>query len=179
MLEIEKAVLIVIDVQGKLAQLMHEKDALFENIKKTIKGMQALEVPILWLEQCPDKLGPTITEIRQLLDNIEPISKTSFSACQNETFAQSLKATNRSQAMVLGIEAHICVYQTAVDLIDQDYDVEVISDGVSSRVPENKQVGLQRMQDAGVRLTSTEMALFELLKGAEAEQFKEIIKIIT
>ncbi len=179
MLKSENTALVFIDVQGKLAQLMHKKQFFFENLKNVVKGVQVLDIPIIWLEQCPDKLGATTPEISQLLSDCKPIAKTSFSACRSTEFMQALKATKRQQVLLVGLEAHICVYQTARDLVKLGYQVDVVSDAVASRIPENKQVGLQRMQDCGVRLSTTEMALFELLEVAEGQQFKEIIKIIS
>ncbi len=178
MLRSEKTALLVVDVQGKLAQMMYGKQALFENLQKTIKGIQAMGIPILWVEQNPEGLGSTIPEVAELIAGINPISKISFSCCKNEHFIQALKATNRNQILIVGIEAHICVYQTAVALVQLGYEVEVVTDAVSSRTIENKNVALQKMSNAGVTLTSTEMALFELLEVAEGEQFKEILKIV-
>ena len=178
MLKPEKTVLTIVDVQGKLAQMMSGKQALFENLQKIIKGIQALEIPILWVEQNPEGLGSTIPEVAELLAGINPISKLSFSCCKNERFIQALKAENCNQILIVGIEAHICVYQTAMDLVKLGYEVEVVTDAVSSRTVENKNVALQKMSSAGVSLTSTEMALFELLEVAEGEQFKEILKIV-
>ena len=178
MLKAEKTVLIVVDVQGKLAQLMYEKQSLFENLRKIIKGIQVLGIPILWVEQNPEGLGPTIPEVSELLVDIEPISKSSFSSCRNKRFIKTLKAANRNQVLVVGIEAHVCVYQTSMDLVDLGYEVEVVEDAVSSRTLSNKKVALQKMRDAGVSLTSTEMALFELLGVAEGEQFREILNIV-
>jgi nicotinamidase-related amidase len=178
MLKSEKTVLIVVDVQGKLAQLMYGKQALFENLQKIIKGIKVMGIPILWVEQNPEGLGSTIPEISELLAGSNPISKTSFSSCKNERFIQALKAANRNQILIVGIEAHICVYQTAMGLVELGYEVEVVTDAVSSRTIDNKKVALQKMRTAGVTLTSTEMALFELLEVAEGEQFKEILKIV-
>ena len=138
-----------------------------------------LGITILWVEQNPQGLGPTIPEIADILSNIQPISKMSFSSCRNDDFLQALNALNRKQVLVAGIEAHVCVYQTAADIVDIGYEVQVVTDAVSSRNVENKEIGLQRMRDSGVSLTSVETALFELLKVAEGEQFKEILKIVT
>lgn len=178
MLKSEKTALIVVDVQGKLAQLMYGKQALFENLKKIIKGSQALDLPILWAEQTPEKLGATIPEVAELLTGIAPISKTSFSCCRNEGFIKALRAVKRTQVLIAGIEAHVCVYQTAMDLVDLGYEVEIVADAVSSRAIENKTVALEKMKSAGARLTSTEMALFELLETAEREAFKRVIEIV-
>jgi nicotinamidase-related amidase len=178
MLKIENTTLLIIDIQGNLAHLMHGKELLFKNVQKLIKGIQILGIPILWVEQNPQGLGPTIPEIADILSNIQPISKMSFSSCRNDDFLQALNALNRKQVLVAGIEAHVCVYQTAADIVDIGYEVQVVTDAVSSRNVENKEIGLQRMRDSGVSLTSVETALFELLKVAEGEPFKEILKIV-
>ena len=178
MLSTENTLLLLIDIQGKLAHLMHDKAMLFNNLQKLIKGVQILDVPILWVEQNPAGLGPTIPEVADLLPDVEPVSKMSFSSCRNERFVQTLKALNRKQLLIAGIETHVCVYQTAVDLVGLGYQVQVVTDAVSSRNVENKEIGLQKMRDSGVSLTSVETALFELLKVAEGEQFKGILKIV-
>lgn len=178
MLKIENTILLIIDIQGNLAHLMHGKERLFKNVQKLIKGIQILGIPILWVEQNPQGLGPTIPEIAELLSNIQPISKMSFSSCRNDGFLQTLNTLNRKQILIAGIEAHVCVYQTAADLVDNGYEVQVVTDAVSSRSVENKEIGLQRMKNSGATLTSVETALFELLKVAEGEQFKEILKIV-
>lgn len=178
MLNAEKTALVIVDVQGKLAQLMSGKELLFENLAKVLKGSQALGIPILWAEQTPEKLGPTIPEIAALLTGIAPISKTSFSCCGSERFNQALSAAKRTQVLIAGIEAHVCVYQTAMDLVEMGYEVEIVTDAVSSRTIENKTVALEKMKSAGVGFTSIEMALFELLKAAEGEAFKKIIGIV-
>ena len=178
MLKMENVALLLVDIQGNLAHSMHGKELLFKNVQKLIKGIQVLGIPILWIEQNPQGLGPTIPEIADLLSNIQPISKMSFSCCQNDRFMQALKALNRKQVLIAGIEAHVCVYQTAVDLVDLGYEVQVVTDAVSSRNMENKEIGLQKMRDSGVSLTSVETALFELLKVAEGEQFRDILKIV-
>lgn len=178
MLKIENTTLLIIDIQGNLAHLMHGKELLFKNVQKLIKGIQILGIPILWVEQNPQGLGPTIPEIADILSDIQPISKMSFSSCRNDDFLQTLNALNRKQVLVAGIEAHVCVYQTAADIVDIGYEVQVVTDAVSSRSVENKEIGLQRMRDSGVSLTSIETALFELLKVAEGEQFKAILKIV-
>ena len=114
----ENTALIVIDIQDKLANVMHEKKLLFQNAKKLVQGIRALEIPVIWLEQNPRALGPTIPEVADVLLDIKPINKMSFSCCGNEQFMQALQATNRKQILITGIEAHVCVYQTAADLLD-------------------------------------------------------------
>jgi len=178
MLNLEETVLVIIDVQGKLARLMYEKDKLFENLQKAIRGARVLGIPIIWLEQNPKGLGSTVPEVASLLSDTKPISKFSFSCCGDEGFINVLNSMNRKQVLLAGIEAHVCVYQTAADLVALGYEVEILTDAVSSRTKENREIGLQKMHEVGASLTSTETALFELLKTAKAGQFKEIARIV-
>ncbi len=174
----ENMVLVIVDVQGKLAHLMCGKEALFRNLRGLIQGIQILRIPILWMEQNPKGLGPTVPEIAELLSDTEPISKMSFSCCGNDIFIQQLDSLHRKQVLIAGIETHVCVYQTAMDLLERGYDVEVVADAVSSRTVENKRIGLEKIRQLGARWTSTEMALFELLRVAEGDAFKAILKIV-
>lgn len=178
MLTVDNAILIVVDVQGNLAHTMHEKEFLFNNLAKIIKGARALELPIIVTEQIPEKLGPTLPEITELLTGVTPISKSSFSCWGEEQFRQAVVCTGREQVLMVGIEAHVCVHQTTEDLLARGYEVQVVADAISSRSAHNREIGLQRMQEQGAKRTSTEMALFELLKVAEGPVFKEIIKIV-
>mgnify|MGYP003960754815 CR=1 FL=1 len=179
MLKKENTALIIIDVQGKLAQIMHNRDLLFQNFQALIKGTQALKIPVIWVEQLPDKLGATIPEIADILkDDMQPISKYTFSACGNEDFLKALKQSDRKQILITGIETHICVYQTCIDLLNMGYEVHAVTDAVSSRTYENKQLGLEKMKNAGADITSVETALFEILKAAKGSEFKEIVKIV-
>lgn len=178
MLEAGSCALVVIDIQGKLAQLMYRKEALFENAQKLIKGVQILEVPIIVTEQYPKGLGPTIPEIAALFPNFKPLPKVAFSCCGDEGFQKELMAVNRRQILICGIETHVCVYQTTVDLLTSGYEVEVVADVVSSRTAENREIALQRIRDEGAGITSVEMVLFELMKAAEGPKFKEVSKIV-
>ena len=179
MLTTNNTILLVIDVQGKLAQIVAEKETLFANVDRMIKGAQILEIPILWTEQVPEKLGPTLPDLANLLSpTTQSISKSSFSCCAVSSFMAQLKAMNRTQVLVTGIEAHICVYQTTLDLISLAYEVHVVSDAVSSRIVANKSIALDRMKSAGAMLTSTEMALFELLRVAEGDKFRAVSKLV-
>ncbi len=178
MLDIEKCSLVVVDVQGKLAQLMYGREAMFSNIQILIKSAKILDIPIVWCQQCPDALGPTVPEIAELLSDTEPIDKVSFSCCGDERFISKLNSLARRQVLLCGIETHVCIYQTAVDLRNRGYEVNVVADAVSSRTLENKQIGLERIEAEGASLSSTEMVLFELLKTAEHPQFKQIAKLV-
>jgi len=178
MLDIQQCCLTVVDVQGKLAQLMHGREALFKNIQILVRAAKILDIPILWCQQCPDALGPTVPEIAQLLANIEPVNKSAFSCCGSGQFNAGLKELARNQILLCGIETHVCIYQTAVDLLRQDFNVNVIADAVSSRALENKQIAISRLAAEGAKISCTEMALFELLKTAEHPKFKQIAKLI-
>lgn len=178
MFTVDNTVFILIDVQGNLAQAMYEKEELFSNLQKLISGMRVLDVPVIWMEQVPERMGPTIPELTPLLEGNTPISKASFSCCGVEAFESRLAETGRKQVLIAGIEAHVCVYQTALDLLDKGYAVEVVADAVSSRVRSNKEAGLAKAKDSGAALTTTEMILLELLRGADHPRFKDILKLI-
>lgn len=178
MITVENTMLIVIDIQGNLYESMHEKEFLFNNLAMIVKGAQVMEIPILVTEQIPAKLGPTISQLAELLRGIEPIPKSSFSCCSDDGFMKKLKAINRGQILMTGIESHVCVYQTTMDLIDAGYEVNLLADGVSSRTSMNRTVGIERMVNGGAKLSSTEMALFELVKTAEGEKFRQMIRIV-
>jgi len=178
MLQIENCCLVVVDVQDKLAQLMHEKERLFANIKTLIKAAKILNIPILWCQQAPKALGATLTQIAKLLEDNEPIDKVCFSCCDNDRFSSRLRALNRNQTIVCGIETHVCIYQTAVHLRQAGYKVTVIADAVSSRTESNKTFALNKMQSMAIDISTTEMALFELLKTAEHPAFRQVAKLI-
>ena len=178
MLQAEDSVIVLIDVQGKLAELMHEKDQLYRQLQILLKGARILDVPVLWLEQYPNGLGPTVPEIAASLEGLEPIEKTCFSANGSERFQRALNASGRGTAVLAGIESHVCVYQTAQDLLAAGIDVEVVRDAVSSRTAENRQAGLERMVSLGAGMTTVEMVLFEWLRGAGSAAFKEISRMV-
>lgn len=178
MLDKNNAVLLVVDVQGKLASLMHKKDRLYDNVNRMIKASKVLGIPIIWTEQIPDKLGETVPEIKKELDGVELLTKKTFSCCGGAGFNNKLKELNRKQILLTGIETHVCVYQTALDLIGAGYEVHLVKDAVSSRIKQNYILGVDKIKEAGAQLTSVEMSLFEMLKVAEGDEFKKIIGIV-
>ncbi len=178
MLRIESCLLVVVDVQGRLAQMMYRKDDLFAALQKTIEGARVLNLPTICLEQNPAGLGPTIPEIAAHLTHVVPISKFTFNACETTEFTTALQATHRYQVILTGIESHICICQTALGLLDMNLEVHVAADAVSSRTPENRQIGLDRIRAAGGVITSAEMLLFELARDARKPEFKQLLKIV-
>ena len=176
MLDRKMAALIVVDIQGNLAQVMNDKEFLFENVTKMIRGVQAFGIPILVTEQV--NLGPTIPALTQFLGGVKPIVKESFSCCGDAGFMKELTAMNRMQILMTGIEAHVCVYQTAMELLDRGFEIHLVADAVSSRTPRNREIGIQKLRDNGAILTGTEMALFELLKTAADPKAKDLFRII-
>jgi nicotinamidase-related amidase len=174
----EQTVLVVIDVQGKLASLMHEREPLFKNIERLIKGAEVLKIPVLLTEQYPKGLGDTVPEIKSLLPHVTPLEKMTFSCAATDAFMQALQSLARQRVLVCGIETHVCVYQTVSDLLKAGYAVEVVADAVSSRTAENKRLGMERMNAKGATVTSTEMCLFELVQVAGTDEFKAISKLV-
>ena len=178
MIDLKNCCLVVVDVQGKLAQLMYDNQTLFKNIEILIKAARALSIPVIWCQQVPEALGPTIPQIAELLSGDQPINKSSFSCCGDEQFIDRLNTLNRSNIILCGIETHVCIYQTALDLLAKGKHVTVVADAVSSRTLENKQLALNRMKLKGVDISSVEMTLFELLKTAKHPQFRDIAKLV-
>ena len=174
----EKTGLIIIDVQGKLARIVHNSEKLATNLEKLIRGCQILSIPIIWAEQNPKGLGATIPELEKLLQDQKPIQKFSFNALDNETFKQAIIDSGRKQWLICGIEAHICVYQTVMGLLAYNFEVEIVADCISSRSEESMLIALQKLQHKGAALTNIEMCLYELIKDSRREIFKEILTLI-
>ena len=174
----ENTQLVILDIQGKLSQIVYQSEEVLRNSTILIEGCKHLELPIVWVEQMPDKLGVTHPAIAELLSSKTPVKKSSFSAWGNTEFQQQLSANQRKKILLIGIETHICIYQTAIDLLANGYEVSVIADAVSSRTESNKQIGLTMLRDAGATLLSTEAALFALLRTAEHPKFKEIARLV-
>ncbi|SDT96157.1 isochorismatase family protein [Desulfobacula phenolica] len=178
MFAIDNTIMLLIDVQGQLSQLMHEKEKLFKSLEVMIQGMKILGVPVIWMEQIPKNLGPTAEAVSKCMVGETPIEKFSFSCCGEPQFMEKFKKAGRNQVLLTGIETHICVFQTGYDLINQGCEVQVVSDCVSSRIKENKEIGIQRLVQSGCRVTCVEMVFFELMRAAQGDQFKQIVKLI-
>ena len=174
----ENTILVLIDYQERLFPAMHDKETLLDNVLKLVKGVNALGVPVLLTEQYPKGLGPTLPQIKELLPEVMPLEKTCFDSLSEDNFSAALKASARKQVLLAGIEAHICVYQTALSLARSGYQVQVVDDCCSSRSLHNKEIAMFKMGAAGISPTTTEMALFELLKVGRGDVFKQISAII-
>lgn len=171
----EQTVLVVVDVQQKLSAVMHERERLLRNLGRAILGLKALSVPILVMEQVPEKLGPTEPALTELLDPAMPrLAKQTFSCCGAEAFTDTLRELNRRTVLLAGIEAHVCVYQTAMDLLAQGYAVWVLGDAVSSRDARDADMILQQMRANGIRVIPTETALFALLRHIGDPAFRAV-----
>jgi nicotinamidase-related amidase len=177
-LERTHAALTAVDLQERLLPAIFERERVIQNSARLIRGAAILRVPVLATEQYPKGLGKTVPEIRDALAGVVPIEKTAFSACGATGFVEALKSKQISSVLLYGVEAHVCVCQTCLDLLEAGFHVFVAADAVSSRTKENYQIGLQRMRDAGAVIVSTEMALFELLGSAGAEEFKKVLELV-
>jgi nicotinamidase-related amidase len=172
-----RAALAVIDVQEGFRTAVLDFERVAGNVAVLVEGARILGLPVLVTEQYPKGLGATVPEVARHLDGIEPIEKVSFSAFDADGFPAAL-ADDRDQVVLCGIEAHVCVNQTAEDLLATGREVHVVQDAVSSRTAENRELGLHKMERGGAVVTSVETALFELLREAGTPEFKQIQTLV-
>jgi nicotinamidase-related amidase len=174
-LDPERAALVVIDVQEGFRKAVPSFDQVAHAAVALVKGAKAVGIPIVVTEQYPKGLGSTVPEIAdQLPEGLAPIEKVCFSASEAEGF----DLAGRDQALVCGIEAHVCVNQTTLDLLDEGVEVHVVRDAVGSRLDENREVGLTKAERAGAVVTSVETALFELVGRAGTDEFRQVQKVV-
>jgi nicotinamidase-related amidase len=169
-LDRDRTALVVVDVQESFRPVIDGFDDLTRQTAILVQGARVLGLPVVVTEQYPSGLGPTVPEIAEHLDGVERLPKTVFSAPEADGFDLG----GRDQALVCGIESHICVMQSALGLLERGVEVEVAADAVSARTPANREIGLERMREGGAGITSVETALFELLGRAGTEEFKQI-----
>ena len=169
---------VVIDMQEKLMSAMHETKACEEKAAMLLKGLQVLSVPTVIVQQYTKGLGTTVPSIAEAIGDFTPVEKTSFSCLGEDTFVEAIEASDKGTVILAGIEAHICVEQTAIDLLRDGYEVAIVADCIQSRDPKNKEITLQRLAQAGAIVTSYESVLYELLGGAKAPEFKAISAIV-
>lgn len=174
----ENAALIVVDVQEKLFPLISGKERVLENIRRLIQFARIIGLPIVLTEQYPKGLGSTLREIKDLVPDVQPIEKIEFSCFGSKEFKETIKLLNAETLIIVGIETHICIMQTAIEGLKEGFKVCVVNDATSSRNLEDKEVAVERLRDNGVIVASTEMLIYELLKKAGTQEFRETLKII-
>ncbi len=170
--------LLIIDIQERINAVMKYKDDVIQNTIKLIRGFQILNLPIFITEQYPKGLGPTEKEISELLSHSDFIQKMTFSCCQADEFMNQIQSKNIHQIVICGIETHVCVQQTALDLLRDRFQVYIVRDATSSRKKIDHKTALNRMQNEGAVITTTEAVLFELLQKAGTDDFKKISAIV-
>jgi nicotinamidase-related amidase len=170
--------LLVIDIQDKLLPFIFEKERLVRNTVLLIKGAEVLKLPIFVTEQYRKGLGLTAPEIASAIAGFAPVEKVTFSSCGAPGLIETLKSKGITDLLLCGIEAHVCVFQTCLDLVRDGFNVFVVADAVSARNPENTRLAMDRMRGAGALIVSTEMVFFELLERAATEEFKQILALV-
>lgn len=173
----ERTLLLIVDVQERLMPAMHQSEATVKNCALLARAARQLEIPIVITEHNPARLGSTLDAINEVAAAYEPIPKMLFSACTESTL-EAIKASERGTILLCGVEAHVCALQSALDLREAEYTVFAARDAITSRIPENAQIGWERMMRAGVLPTSTESAIFELLVEAGTPDFKALLPFL-
>ena len=169
---------LLVDVQEKLFPHMDQHDELLRRTKILLEGLKILKVPMVVTEQYPKGLGSTLEPLSSLLEKQDVIEKLSFSCCGEAAFTDTLRSLERPIILLCGIEAHVCVLQTATDLLEEGYAVVVVEDCISSRNPEDKRVAVERMRSEGAVISTCESVLFELTKVAGTDEFKAISRLV-
>jgi len=169
---------LIIDMQSRLYPHIHEYEKLTQNTQILINGLKAIGMPIVVTQQYTKGLGGTIPEIVDALGTGDYIEKSAFSCCDDENFMKEIDSHNKKFVIIAGIESHVCVLQTTIDLLEKGYTPVVVEDCVSSRSPENKSVAIKRMRQEGAIITTFESILFELLRYSGTDSFKAISKLV-
>lgn len=178
LIEANQSCLLVVDIQSGLAPVVTAPDKLIANAALLLTAARRLDVPILASEQYPRGIGHTVDAVSELLPAGSVVEKVHFSCLQDDGYVARLRELNRPQAVIAGIEAHVCVLQTAEDLLSADREVFVVADATSSRNPDNHRAALERLACAGARIVTTEMVVFEWLGKAGTPEFKDVIPLI-
>lgn len=178
MISVNNCGLLIVDIQGKLARLVHDSEAIIQSTRKLIECCQLLSVPIVILEQNPQGLGHTVEELAEHLTEIEPIEKHHFDGIREDVVQQVLSHSGKQYWLVVGIEAHICVYQTVNGLKSNGYTPIVVSDCISSRTLANRALAIANMRQSGIEVTSLEMCLYQLMGSSQHPAFKHILNVV-
>jgi nicotinamidase-related amidase len=174
----ENTVGLVIDMQEKLFPHVADRDLILKRTCMLIEGLKIFDIPILVTQQYPKGLGETINEIKGCLKEFKPIDKVAFSCCGEQNFTKKLSNGDTENIIICGIETHVCVMQTALDLLDDGYQPIVVEDCVSSRQLNDKHIAIERMRREGVIITTYESILFEICAKAGTEPFKALSKLV-
>jgi nicotinamidase-related amidase len=174
----ESCIAVVIDIQEKLFPHMDGHEDLLKRCLTLLKGFNVLDIPILLTEQYPKGLGSTLPQITNELKGIAPVEKIAFSCCDEKNFKTRLEESGATQVIICGIEAHVCVLQTVIDLTQMGLVPVVVADCISSRNPLDKEIAIERMRAEGALITTSESILFELARVAGTEQFKKISNLV-
>ncbi len=174
----EKTALLLIDIQEKILNVMKDPDQVIQNSLKLIKGFKTLNIPIFYTEQYPKGLGNTAKSLLKELEGLSAIQKMSFSCSGAGNFFNRLKDNKVSQVVIAGIESHVCVQQTTLDLLANGFQVDIAADAISSRKEIDYKIALDRMRAHGADITTSESILFELLEVCGTDEFKAISKIV-
>jgi nicotinamidase-related amidase len=174
----DSTALLIIDIQERILGVMRNHEELINNAIKLIEGCKVLNIPIYVTEQYPKGLGKTASLLEPYLTEITPIEKSTFSCCGAEGLFDSFKNSEKKQIVISGIESHVCVQQTALDLIENGFSVTLAADAVSSRKEVDYNIALSRMRQKGIDISTTEAILFELLEFSGTEEFKRVSKLI-
>jgi nicotinamidase-related amidase len=177
-LDRSRAALVVVDVQEAFRPAVLDFERVARNVGVLVRGARVLGLPTLVTEQYPKGLGHTAPEVAEHLEEVRPIEKLCFSALDAEGFPRALQDAQRDQVLLCGIETHVCVNQTAEDLLADGIEVHVAQDAVTSRTAENRALGLHKMERAGAVVTSVETALFELLRQAGTPEFRQVQALV-
>lgn len=169
---------LLIDIQERLFPHMDQKEELLRKTLMLLKGLNILNVPLLFTEQYPKGLGPTLKAIRETLGAPPALEKSAFSCCDEPGYVKAMEELGRKTLIICGIEAHVCVMQTCIDLRASGYAPVLVEDCVSSRNPEDKRVAIHRMSSEGVLIATCESILFELTRNSGTEEFKAISSLV-
>jgi nicotinamidase-related amidase len=179
LLHVDNALLAVIDMQEPFLRSIFERERVVANVSALIQGATVLRVPVVASTQYAERMGGVLPEIQRLLPPLRPpFDKMTFSAFAAPAFASEVQRSGRKQILLCGVESHICVCQTALELNSAGFQVHVVVDAVSSRTDANWKLGIDKMRQAGILISSVESALYELLHAAGTPEFREILKII-
>ena len=177
-LEAGKSVLVVVDIQERFRPLIHGIDQVLAGTERLIRFCQELQIPIVVTEHYPHKLGVTLSELRSHFSPFSPVEKTHFSCCGCREFTTRLEVLGRSQVILCGIEAHVCIYQTAADLMRWGRQVAVAVDAVSSCSAANRQIGFESLTRIGAQNMSVQMLMFEILHRAGTPEFNAVAGLL-